>query len=63
MSVATTTETLANDKFTRRFQRVESLLRERGKSPSESTLEEMDALWDQAKAEERRGVERHDVLI
>ena len=44
----------ANDKFTRRFQRVEALLRERGKSPSESTLEEMDALWDQAKAEERR---------
>ncbi|HEU0070439.1 MAG TPA: nucleoside triphosphate pyrophosphohydrolase [Alphaproteobacteria bacterium] len=44
----------ANDKFTRRFQRVEALLRERGKVPSESTLEEMDALWDQVKLEERR---------
>ncbi|MFN4281891.1 MAG: nucleoside triphosphate pyrophosphohydrolase [Alphaproteobacteria bacterium] len=43
----------ANDKFTRRFQRVEALLRLRGKTPGESTLEEMDALWDQAKAEER----------
>ena len=45
----------SNDKFTRRFQRVEALLRLRGKTPGESTLEEMDALWDQAKAEERRG--------
>jgi ATP diphosphatase len=44
----------ANDKFTRRFQRVEALLRERGKTPGESTLAEMDALWDQVKAEERR---------
>jgi len=45
----------SNDKFTRRFQRVEALLRLRGKTPGESTLEEMDALWNQAKAEERRG--------
>jgi ATP diphosphatase len=45
----------ANDKFTRRFQRVEALLRARGKTPGESTLAEMDALWDQAKTEERRG--------
>ncbi len=44
----------ANDKFTRRFQRVEALLRERGRTPGESTLAEMDALWDQVKAEERR---------
>lgn len=43
----------ANDKFERRFRRVEALLRERGKTPSDSTLEEMDALWDQVKAEER----------
>ncbi len=44
----------ANDKFTRRFQRVEALLRECGTTPGQSTLAEMDALWDQAKAEERR---------
>jgi MazG family protein len=45
----------ANDKFTRRFHRVEALLAERGKTPGDSTLEEMDALWDQVKAEERAG--------
>ncbi len=46
----------ANDKFERRFRRVEALLRERGgKTPSDSTLEEMDALWDDVKAEERGG--------
>ncbi len=43
----------ANGKFTRRFGRVEALLRERGKTPPESDLAEMDALWDQAKLEER----------
>lgn len=43
----------ANDKFERRFRRVEALLRERGRTPGESTLEEMDALWDDVKAEER----------
>lgn len=43
----------ANGKFTRRFERIEALLAERGKRPEESDLEEMDALWDQAKAEER----------
>ena len=41
----------ANAKFTRRFATVEAKLAERGSSPSESTLEEMDALWDQAKRE------------
>ncbi len=45
----------ANDKFTRRFQRVEALLAERGRTPGQSTLEEMDSLWDQVKAEERGG--------
>jgi uncharacterized protein YabN with tetrapyrrole methylase and pyrophosphatase domain len=45
----------ANDKFERRFRRVEALLRERGRTPGESTLEEMDSLWDQVKAEERSG--------
>ncbi len=44
----------ANAKFERRFRRVEALLAERGRRPADSTLDEMDALWDQAKAEERR---------
>lgn len=43
----------ANRKFRRRFHHVETRLRERGKSPAQSDLEEMDALWDEAKARER----------
>jgi tetrapyrrole methylase family protein/MazG family protein len=37
------------NKFTRRFAYVEQVLAERGKRPSESTLAEMDELWDKAK--------------
>src|SRR6056297_343651 len=44
----------ANAKFTRRFERIETLLAERGMRPEDSTLEDMDALWDRAKTEERR---------
>ncbi len=44
----------ANAKFERRFRRVEALLAEHGRRPADSTLDEMDALWDQAKAEERK---------
>ena len=44
----------ANAKFTRRFRRIEKLLALDGRAPSQSTLAEMDRLWDQAKAEERR---------
>jgi MazG family protein len=40
-----------NQKFRRRFQWVERELRREGKSPRESTLEEMDALWTRAKTE------------
>jgi MazG family protein len=43
----------ANHKFTRRFNRVEAVLAERHKTPAQSNLAEMDALWDQAKREER----------
>lgn len=43
----------ANAKFIRRFGRVESLLAERGRTPQESDLAEMDALWNRAKEEER----------
>ncbi|MFD0858316.1 nucleoside triphosphate pyrophosphohydrolase [Roseovarius aquimarinus] len=45
----------ANDKFTRRFERIEALLAEAGKTPDQSDLVEMDALWNRAKAEERQG--------
>jgi tetrapyrrole methylase family protein/MazG family protein/ATP diphosphatase len=42
-----------NAKFVRRFQYVEARLAERGKTPDQSDLAEMDALWDEAKAVER----------
>jgi ATP diphosphatase len=42
-----------NFKFERRFAAIEAALAARGKSPEQSTLEEMDALWDEAKAAEK----------
>jgi len=42
-----------NAKFVRRFGYVERRLAERGKTPDQSDLAEMDALWDEAKAAER----------
>jgi len=44
----------ANAKFTCRFEAVEAKLAALGKTPSDSDLAEMDALWDQVKAESRR---------
>lgn len=43
-----------NLKFRRRFDRVEQLLKASGRGLQEATLDEMDALWDQAKAEEKQ---------
>jgi len=42
-----------NAKFVRRFNYVERRLAERGKTPDQSDLAEMDGLWDEAKAAER----------
>jgi nucleoside triphosphate diphosphatase len=42
----------ANLKFRRRFAQIEEALTERGKSPADATLEEMDELWEAAKAGE-----------
>jgi tetrapyrrole methylase family protein/MazG family protein/ATP diphosphatase len=42
-----------NSKFTRRFRYIEAKLAERGKTPDQSDLPEMDALWEDAKAAER----------
>jgi len=39
-------------KFVRRFQKVESEVRGQGKALSDCTLEEMDRIWEQAKADE-----------
>ena len=43
----------ANQKFVRRFAHIETRLAEHGKTPEESSLAEMDALWDEAKALEK----------
>jgi MazG family protein len=45
-------------KFTRRFRHVERRLAEAGRTPEAATLDEMDALWDEAKREERDDPER-----
>jgi len=43
----------ASRKFRRRFRHVEARLDGQGKSPAESSLAEMDALWEEAKRRER----------
>ncbi|WP_298912430.1 nucleoside triphosphate pyrophosphohydrolase [uncultured Roseobacter sp.] len=48
----------ANAKFTRRFEKIEAKLAENGKSPTQSDLAEMDALWDVVKSEEKSAKER-----
>ena len=42
-----------NRKFTRRFESMETKVHASGRNLDQFTLEEMDALWDEAKAEER----------
>ena len=39
--------------FARRFRHIEARLAERGKTPDQSDLAEMDALWGEAKAREK----------
>ena len=53
-----------NRKFEERFLYIEERLREQGKDPASSTLEEMDTLWEEAKKKEvgkiRRAEERKE---
>ena len=44
----------ANQKFVRRFHYIEAGLAAAGKTPEQSSLAEMDDLWDEAKANERK---------
>ena len=44
----------ANAKFTRRFRAIEAALAAAGRRPQDSDLAEMDALWNAAKASERK---------
>lgn len=43
-----------NAKFTRRFGAIEAALAKQGKRPEDSTLEEMDRLWNKVKEQEKR---------
>ena len=43
-----------NRKFERRFAAIEAALAARGKLPKDASLQEMDALWDEAKAAEKQ---------
>jgi MazG family protein len=45
----------ANEKFRRRFQAIERALEADGKPIEDASLEEMDALWDAAKRDEKAG--------
>lgn len=44
----------ANAKFVRRFKSIEAALAKDGRKPEDATLEEMDQLWDEAKAAETK---------
>ena len=48
----------ATRKFRRRFGHVEARLREGGRGPADSTLDEMEALWEEAKIAEGRAGSR-----
>ena len=50
----------ANAKFTRRFEAIESTLAAQGRRPEDATLEEMDAIWDAAKAAEKAKASQAD---
>ncbi|SDE17180.1 nucleoside triphosphate pyrophosphohydrolase [Limimaricola pyoseonensis] len=43
----------SNDKFTRRFNVIEDRLAAQGRHPKDSTLDEMDAIWNEVRAADR----------
>jgi ATP diphosphatase len=43
----------ANEKFQRRFAHIEARLAERGRTAAQSSLDEMDALWNEARAADK----------
>lgn len=44
----------ANDKFHRRFAYIETELARLGKTPAQSSLDEMDAIWNEVRAKDKR---------
>jgi MazG family protein len=53
----------ANDKFRRRFRRVERMVAERGVAIRDLDFATLDQLWDAAKAEERAAAEERPVTV
>jgi MazG family protein len=51
---------MTNRKFRRRFQWMEDRLHKKGTSPEKSSMDELEALWQQAKLEEAKHEERPD---
>jgi ATP diphosphatase len=51
---------VTNRKFERRFAWIEGALADQGKTPSQATLAEMDALWDAAKAAEKSATDARE---
>lgn len=45
----------ANQKFERRFRRMEAMIHEQGKQLADLNLQQQDTLWNAAKAEDKRG--------
>ena len=43
-----------NRKFRRRFEYLESRLREQGRKPADASLDEMESLWQESKQQEQR---------
>lgn len=44
---------MANEKFVRRFQHVEKIIKKRGRKLKDTTLYEMDEIWEEAKLKKR----------
>jgi ATP diphosphatase len=44
-------------KFERRFREVEHVLAAQGKAPQDSTLDEMDAIWNEVRAADKAGIQ------
>jgi ATP diphosphatase len=49
-----------NLKFERRFAAIEQALAQRGKAPQNASLAEMDELWNEAKATEKKDKQRDE---
>lgn len=51
---------VTNNRFMARFSHIEERLLEQDRTPAQASLQELDALWEEAKALERKGKQRDD---